>query len=241
MLRQMNQEVLSRLALDRKPSAEVADLGCGLGATLRQAAREYPSWLLRGLSLVPWQIEQARRRSPETGIEFEKGDFTDCPWPDESLDGAWNLESACHAPGPGKKELVRELARVLKPGARWIVADGFLQGKEPPGFLYRKLVMTVSDFWALDQFPQAEAFRREIEAAGLEIVEARDISWQIVPSVLHIPGVTLKYFLVQWLHPRHRLTRESWRHVAACVLSPWIGLNRKRFAYMMWVIRKPAR
>jgi SAM-dependent methyltransferase len=201
--------------------------------------RAYPAWNCRGLSLVPWQIEQARLLTGGTSIRFEEGDFTACPWAEASLDGVWNLESACHAPGPGKAELVREVARILKPGGHWVVADGFLKGTPPPGPLYKKLLHVVSDFWALDGFPEAQAFRQELEAAGLEVVEARDISMRIVPSVLHIPWVTLKYFLTRILHPRRRLTRESRRHIGACVLSPFVGLNRSQFSYMIWVIRRP--
>ncbi len=239
MLRQMNRELLSRVGLSQRKRVRVADLGCGLGSTLCEAARLEEGWELRGLSLVPWQVEQARLRSEGLGICFEQGDYSACPWEAEYLDGAWCLESACHASGEGKGDLVQDVARVLKPGARWVVVDGFTRGAAASSPLYRKLLQQVSSFWAMECFPGEEAFRHELEAAGLELLQVEDLSWRVAPSVLHVPWVTLKYFLVQLLHPRHRMNRESWRHIAACLLSPFVGLNRKRFAYQMWIIRKP--
>jgi len=239
MLEQMNQEVIDRLGLDPHQPADVADLGCGLGATLRQAAEHAPNWRLRGLSLVPWQIRQARARNDGQEIRFEQGDYTACPWEDGFLNGAWSLESACHATGEAKTDLVREISRVLKPGARWVVADGFTRKASEAAGIYQWMLKKSAAFWAMECFPDQEAFRRAVTEADLEVVQVEDISWQIAPSVLHIPMVTLKYFLVQLFHPRHRMNRESWRHIAACLLSPWLGLNRKRFSYMIWVIRKP--
>jgi len=239
MLKQMNLEVFSRLSLTREQAAEVADLGFGLGASLRQASEHAPSWTLKGLSLVPWQVEQARARNHDRRIQFEQGDYTGCSWEDNSLDGAWCLESACHASGDGKGDLVKEVARILRPGAYWVVADGFTSQAGDANRFYQWILRKSSDFWAMECFPDEDAFLAEVEAAGLEPVSKEDISWRVAPSVLHIPFVTLCYFLVQLVHPRHRMTRQSWRHIAACLLSPWVGLNRKRFSYMLWVIRKP--
>jgi len=37
------------------------------------------------------------------------------------------VEAACHAPGPSKKPFIRECARLLQPGAKLVLADGFMK------------------------------------------------------------------------------------------------------------------
>ena len=51
------------------------------------------------------------------------------PWrlcPSASYDGVYALESSCHAHGADKGALLAEAYRLLRPGGRLVVADGFL-------------------------------------------------------------------------------------------------------------------
>jgi cyclopropane fatty-acyl-phospholipid synthase-like methyltransferase len=50
MLEAMNQLVLESLALSGEQQCRVADLGCGIGATLRPLAAACPRWTLPGIS-----------------------------------------------------------------------------------------------------------------------------------------------------------------------------------------------
>lgn len=74
-------------------------------------------------------------------LSVEQGSYLKIPFDANSADGAYALESCCHAPGPDKLEFLAELHRVLKPGARFAVADGFCkttESEQPIGF--RKMV-----------------------------------------------------------------------------------------------------
>ncbi len=46
--------------------------------------------------------------------------------------GAYAIESSCHAPGADKDAFIREASRLLGPGARLVVADGFLKNAQRP-------------------------------------------------------------------------------------------------------------
>jgi MPBQ/MSBQ methyltransferase len=133
MLREMNQQVLSRLGLGER-AARVVDLGCGLGAPARDAAKRYPHWEIDAVSLVPWQIQYAGELTLAEGgvqnLRFTVADYADTPFDTASFDGGYALESSCHAAGDDKHDFVREAARLLKPGARLVVADGFIE-REP--------------------------------------------------------------------------------------------------------------
>jgi len=145
MLKQMNREVFDRLRVttDRQ---SILDMGCGLGATLRCIACQLPSADLHGITLVPWQLEQGRRLNqytPQSGaIHLSLGDYEHTAFPSESFHAIYAIESSCYGAGPAKFRLIREAHRLLRPGGRFVVADGFLgPGKlrGPQNSIYRKL------------------------------------------------------------------------------------------------------
>src|SRR5579864_483104 len=147
MLEQMNAEVLERLHVEDITQPSLLDLGCGLGATLRSFARRLPHARLLGLTRVPWQVERAQALNDAAGcgkrVRVLEGDYEDAILPPGSYDGVYALESSCHAHGADKGALLAEAHRLLRPGGRLVVADGFLAGARFANALqervYRKL------------------------------------------------------------------------------------------------------
>jgi ubiquinone/menaquinone biosynthesis C-methylase UbiE len=237
MLNEMTRQVLSRLEIGGERPHRLLDVGCGLGASTRLAARERPGARIDGITLVPWQVAEARRLTAEQGLsgraEFFQDDYTAAPFPAASYDGVFAIESACHASGWDKAAFVSEAARLLKPGGRLVVADGFLKGTAPMnpllGWCYRRVCAN----WALETFAELRAFRGCLERHGFSAVRVEDASWRIAPSVLHVPWVTARFLARQLVESRLRLTRARWGHVLACVLSPVVGMARTRFAYCL--------
>ena len=130
MLEQMNGEVLGRLRVEGVAAPRLLDLGCGLGATLRSFARRLPQARITGMTRVPWQVEQACALNRAAGcgerVKVLEGDYEDTILPRANYDGVYALESSCHAHGADKGALLKEAHRLLKPGGRLVVADGFL-------------------------------------------------------------------------------------------------------------------
>lgn len=242
MLGEMSRQVVERLGLARTDAAEVIDLGCGLGATIRLAAREYPGWHLTGLTLVEWQIEQARRLTPPdqqpARVTFRRGDYTASEFPKAHFDGAYALESACHDRGFDKAGFIREAARILKSDRRLVIADGFIKGTQPMNPLLGWCFRRVCDNWALETFAEIDQFLACLASNGFEIERVEDASWRIAPSVMHIPWVTLRFLFRQLLETRLRLNRVRWGHILACVLSPIVGMARNRFGYYVITARR---
>jgi len=255
MLEEMNRQVRKRLVgpADGRFAGRVLDLGCGLGATTRSMATAEPGMEVTGVTIVPWQIEQARKLSAErpagerARIRFVNADYTALPrdeFPADSFDGAVNVESACHADGLDKAELVREVARVLRPGARWVVVDGFLKRGRPRNRLLRWCLDTVCHNWAVETFADLGAFTAALEAEGFVDVRVEEISWNVAPSAMHIPRVTAA-FLWGELRPGGKgrnkntggMTRARWGHIRACVLAPVVGLARRMFGYYIVTAR----
>ncbi len=237
MLDEMTRQVLDRLGIDLSAGGRLADLGCGLGAPARWAARRYAGLEIDAVTLVPWQVQRARRLAAEQGIDgrlrFWSADFTATPFSDKTFDGAYAIESACHDAGLAKEGFVREAARVLKPGARLVLADGFLKRGRPTRWPLSRLFEVVCADWALETFADLPAFTRCLAEHGFEDLEVEEISWRIVPSVAHIPRVTARFLWHELRTHGLRLGAVRWGHLQACLLAPLVGMARHRFGYFL--------
>src|SRR5258708_9213261 len=83
MLERANAEVARRLVLDGTPP-HIVDLACGLGANARFIARHYPQVRVTGVTIVPRQVEEARRLS-SAAVECVEDDYTATPFPPAPL------------------------------------------------------------------------------------------------------------------------------------------------------------
>ena len=151
MLVEMNRAVGRALKLNESRSAQeaprrrcVIDLGCGAGATARTLVGDDPSLYAVTVTNVQVQNSIAVRLDAGAGVADRmahiEADYTRTGLPTAKADGAWAVESACYASGTSKADFVREAARLLKPGARLAVVDGFLLRHRPgrlAGWLHR--------------------------------------------------------------------------------------------------------
>jgi ubiquinone/menaquinone biosynthesis C-methylase UbiE len=103
----------------------VLDLGCGTGTLAIQVKQRQPGAEVAGLDADPEMLDQARRKARGAGVELEltEGFSTELPYPDQSFDLVLSTLFFHHLdPGP-KRQTVREIARVLRPGGELHVAD----------------------------------------------------------------------------------------------------------------------
>ena len=236
MLEAANSEVIATLNLPAAATCRVVDFGCGAGATARALARRYPRAEITGVTLVHEQIMLACKLNRQAGlarrIGFVLADFTDTWFGAASQDGALAIESFCYAPGSDKASVLREAARVLKPGAHLTVVDGFLLAKEPGG-LIGWIARRLRDGWAIAEFAVLGDFTRAMQAEGFEEIEVRDLSWRIALCVAHVPWVATTHMLRELWRHRGRLPALEWKHIASSWLAIFLGLARGTFRYCM--------
>jgi SAM-dependent methyltransferase len=241
MLEEMSRQVFRRLEL--AAGMKVLDLGCGLGAPARTLIAEH-AVVVTAVTIVEWQIGQARSLSETASkarpgrVEWKHGDFNALDLPGGAYQAVFSIEASCHSPGPSKEGFVQECARLLRPGAKLVVADGFMKRSIGLPRWYASLLGFMTRSWAVERFADLALFTAALERHGFELLAAEDASWRIAPSVMHVPRVTLAFLVGELLIRRQKLNRVRWRHVLACLIAPWIGLGRRYFGYYLITARK---
>jgi arsenite methyltransferase len=157
---------------DLNEGETVLDLGAGAGADVLISARRVgPSGKAIGLDMTDEMLELARKNAAEAGVtnvEFVKGYIEDIPLPDESVDV---VISNCVINLSGDKpEVIRETARVLRPGGRFAVSDVIADPDMDDATKadMRQWTGCIAGALTRDEFEQA------LRDAGLEDIEIRE-------------------------------------------------------------------
>lgn len=111
----------------------VLDLGCGTGSETMQAASLVgDQGEVVGLDLTSEMLEIARQKVRTKGIRnacFINGSIEQLPFDDNSFDAIMSNCVINHA--PDKKQVYREIFRVLKSGGRFVVSDAVSKEELP--------------------------------------------------------------------------------------------------------------
>ncbi|MEL6815758.1 MAG: methyltransferase domain-containing protein, partial [Cyanobacteria bacterium J06598_3] len=116
-------------------ATKILDVGCGIGGSTLYLAQKYQAQAI-GITLSPVQAKRAGERAQEQNIilhawenfddvaapavNFQVTDALATPFPDDSFDFIWSMESGEHM--PDKQAFLRECYRLLKPGGTFLMA-----------------------------------------------------------------------------------------------------------------------
>jgi len=123
-----NQKILQEIQVTAPTHAKIADLGCGVGASLLYIVPRLknPASVF-GLTLSSVQARLARQFAKRSNLEkqvlFTEGDFTSVSLADNSLDVIYSVEAIVHAQEPEK--YFQEASRLLRPGGKLILVDDY--------------------------------------------------------------------------------------------------------------------
>lgn len=108
------------------PGESVLDVGCGTGTLAIAAKRRVgPTGSVYGIDASPEMIARAARKAGRASLEinFKTAAFEALPFPYASFDVVLSTMMLHHLPDEARRQGIREIRRVMKPGGRLLAVD----------------------------------------------------------------------------------------------------------------------
>jgi len=235
-VRNLDRWVATRLALPA--GGRVLDAGCGVGGTSLFLAEAH-GLEITGITLSEVQLRRARRHAAHSRAvrvpTFQIGDYLRTGFADASFDGIVAIESVCYA--ARKEEFLAEAHRLLRPGGRLVVSDGFRAGPVPLALAsrYRELLdgMALIDLAGVDDFDAA------LRRSGFVDVVCDDKHAAILPSARRIAALSRLGIGVCHLPCHLGLFPRAWRDHGRAGLAQLPLFASRALAYCVFSARKP--
>jgi ubiquinone/menaquinone biosynthesis C-methylase UbiE len=144
--------------------ATILDIGCGTGKLLRLASERFPGARLVGVDAAIEMVKQAHGATTAGTILFQQAIAEELPFANGSFDLVFSTMTFHHWQNQGRG--AAEVARVLTPDGRWLLAE-FV----PSGFM-----KSVRSLLRLHQFPDRTYLRDVLGNAGLKMVKEQRVS-----------------------------------------------------------------
>lgn len=158
----VQEMTLQLAALEVARPTAILDVGCGTGRLLRSAAVRFPGARLVGVDAAIEMVKQAEASIPAgTAIEFQQATAEQLPFPNAQFELVFSTLTFHH--WRDQRKGIAEVARVLAPEGRWLLAD----------FIAAGLMRYVRRLLRLRQFPERGDVDGMLAAVGLGVVGER--------------------------------------------------------------------
>lgn len=191
-----------------KQSDHVLDAGCGIGGSSIWMAKHHGNQttaITISQKQAQYATGHAKRQGVAEKVNFEVSDFCATSFDDASFDVVWGLESVCHALNKG--DFLKEAFRLLRPGGRIVVCDGFITRRDFSDDEWQDIVICLNG-WAVPNLCSRDEFSQLLKDSGFQAVNYNDITEQTLPSADYMFKVATRLKPVQ-------------------LISQWLGLRSK--------------
>jgi tocopherol O-methyltransferase len=171
---QMSRRVLERLELTQ--GSNLADIGCGYGATARIAAAAYGANVI-GFTISAAQKTYADERTVARGsVETRLQDWAESDLTVGSFDALLSLESIEHM--ADRMSFARQARRVLRPGGKMVICT-WLAAENMSAWSQRHLLEPIAREGRQAPLVTSRELRSLLNAAGFAEVRVEDLTLQV--------------------------------------------------------------
>ncbi|EED14264.1 sterol 24-c-methyltransferase, putative [Talaromyces stipitatus ATCC 10500] len=172
-----------------KEGMKVLDVGCGVGGPAREMVK-FAGVNVVGFNNNDYQIQRATRYAEREGLSdkltFQKGDFMQMPFPDNSFDAVYAIEATVHA--PSLEGVYSEIRRVLKPGGifgvyEWLMTDEYDNDNQE----HREIRLGIEQGNGISNMVKVSEGLDAIKAAGFELLHHEDLADRPDPIPWYYP------------------------------------------------------
>ena len=216
----------------------VLEIGCGRGYNLAYLAARHPGSNFTGIDYSHAHVRTAQRKMASlVNAQASHGDFHALAFDDGQFPLIYAVETLCHA--QDYPTVLAELFRVLAPGGRLVIFDGF-RSSDTASDDMAKAIRYSEAAMAVPAFAQIDAFKRWAKQAGFAVAENSDRTADILPNLRHMARRARSFYarpmlrrVITAVAPRE-LTQNS---VAALLMAT--TCQAKAHSYRRLVFSKP--
>jgi cyclopropane fatty-acyl-phospholipid synthase-like methyltransferase len=228
-LRRENEVLAKRAGI--KKTDVILDAGCGVGGSSLFLAATFGCRVI-GITLSEHQVETARHNARKMHLEkqvtFKAEDFTATSFPDNTFDVVWAIESVCHA--LDKNDFIKEAYRILKPGGRLILADGFA-AKEEYSPNEARLMRLWLQGWGVESLATIQQFVDGLRLHGFADCHAEDVTARVMPSSVRLYRYSFPGYVVDFFLRLVRLRNTTAHRNVVAARYQYISLRKRLWAY----------